>query len=295
MRPRHPDLKDSPTLRLVEKVSANIKKAVTSSNDIIPRHLMPLINESIRDERSLKPYIKQFGAVKIQEFFRYTEYLRLARDASMIFTNLPRLGLTSPETTVNLIISQSGIGECAEVTTRFACEYIKAGGSSVDILVLEGKLPDYSHAIAIVGDINGLTSDLRSFEKLSDDCILVDIFLGIIGPAKQTVTLLNDYIKAHQLDRTSTGASKFMLPTQFTQQHRQQAVNQLNESARYAMGFRSIIGNYRKPDNQKVTRTLTEARCVLFSGKAPDQLAEASNKEATPVVESLLRKNRLPS
>lgn len=129
-------------------------------------------------------------------------------------------GITAPFTTIQVAITQCGVGECGETTNRAAVELLakfteRGINTPISMVCTLGKargpFPQkpadyYEHLFVIIGKTPtpwDYSAGLKAFSELSPDCILLDPSLGIIGPARDTEKLLKKMFDAYEINRVA--------------------------------------------------------------------------------------------
>jgi len=207
-------IEQNETLELANNVLSLIKKEVTLSNDIIPRTACKLSRNEEERWNEEKKLIEKYGEKTFARFVEHNRYLDIVRQKA---GNLSNKTTHSFKSTISVAITLLGVGEASELCIRGLVELIKAGCKRpINCMLVVGTVRtmtprtiyDYhTHLFLIIGktpkDWNKIAS-IDAFKKLSDDCILLDPSLNIIGKAKDTNKLLKNMFEKYQINRIAT-------------------------------------------------------------------------------------------
>jgi hypothetical protein len=280
--------KESPSqsdLELAQIALKNIKAKVTSSNDIISREQFPRIYPDEMDQ-----YVKKFGEPAVRTFLDNMHQLEGVRNASLEAQSKFSSSLKHPVTARSIAITYFGVGECQETTSRAVMELGLLGcKTNFTVVRLDGKLDDMGipdmHALLIIGDTSCLkpNSDIITFKKLGNDCLLVDPFLGVIGKANKIGSLIGKYIRAYQLFTIAELTDIDPLKTDF---------NQLKDEAEFlAVEIKKNLSREVNAPNSLLASTafisVTDplSKCIVMLSNAckqsdkKEELLDAINKD----------------
>jgi hypothetical protein len=201
-------------LQIAEQLLKTLKSEITSATDIISRTELPFTRV---DEFPMN--IEKYGALRFNQYLTHLKKIEEIRTkASSLFPIYTAKGIPSPFTTIQVAITQCGIGECGETTNRATVELMtqfteRGLNIPVNMITTLGKarvpFPKndndyYEHGFIIIGETPtdwDYSTGLRAFRKLGPDCILLDPSLGIIGPARDTEKLLKKMFDAYEINR----------------------------------------------------------------------------------------------
>jgi hypothetical protein len=244
-------------LAVAKKVLEQIKRDVTSSDDIIPSVELPHIFP-----HEMASYERKFGEDKMGEMMRYNNYssiLRNRKRADETFKRLEKEGKISPWTTMNIAVTMMGIGECSETSNLAAILLCQKGCQApINVLMLKGLLPNgksFSHAVVVIGNCEVLTGELESFKQLSDDCVLIDPLIGVVGRANQIQTLEKEkeYIKVFDL----TSFSEMHTINPLTSKKEVEEI--VKNAEQLSQEWRKTIDPYQKSSSKETAKTAQAA------------------------------------
>ncbi|QRN03983.1 hypothetical protein GH742_08945 [Legionella sp. MW5194] len=251
-------------LKLATTVLDEIKKTVTTSNDIIPAVDLPVM-----DTQLLPEYINRFGIDRVQEMLSYTDYAAQLRGdfKDSTLKKLKQDKQISPQTTTYVAITMMGVGECADTSNLAVVLLAKMGCQApIHALVLNGKKPtgeDFLHMMVVIGNGHINPSELiPTFKKLSDDCVFIDPLLGVVGQANKIDTIKEQMAYLTVFSLKNIGQI-------FTTKNFKEQAEQIYNTAKAVSGeWQKTIPSYPKPVKKPAASEALKTKNQLTESKA---------------------------
>lgn len=170
-------------LRIGQEVIKEVKTLSVSSNDIILRAKLPVL---LKDQ--FEAYRRQFGEAKVARFLAFNSKLAQLRDKA--YELAVSKSAVSPIMVARLATARHGVGECLESSVLATVKLLEKRQPCF-MAFYQGKpnifrsYKPFDHAIVLFGDV-----DMHSLAKISDfvkqpaNVMVVDAFLGYVGPAR---------------------------------------------------------------------------------------------------------------
>lgn len=216
--------KEHPDLRLGMRLINDIrKKGIITSHDIVP------VEDQPKDGTWGLYHHLKYGEKKGQKFADDVHTYQIVVDVSQQIMKEFRIkGEEQCEReTWELCPTRFGIAECGSLSRLLAMDLVKAGCNrkinKVCVIQNFNTELNYAHEFIVIGDCSAIndkkSESLNNFDKLGDDCILLDPKLKITGKAKDFKVLYAKYIEAfgynriHQVEEIDPAAFMKKIPT----------------------------------------------------------------------------------
>ena len=194
-------------LELANSVLSEVK-SIQSRHDIISEFDLPFF---YLDEE--KTYIEKFGKEKIKEYLaNLVTHESLREKATELVEQSFNPLLYSSQMMISIAVALSGHGDCGEKSFMTMAKLLEKNcPSEVNLVILRGKARDdddfYNHAFIIIGNVNLKSDKLEDlFNKLNDDCLLVDPLLNMTCQANKALSnpVFSKYLKLYDLNSVDT-------------------------------------------------------------------------------------------
>jgi hypothetical protein len=160
-----------------------------SSNDIIPRQLMPTV--SLFEISSRR---EQFGDAAMDLYLSHLEFCRQIQ--SILTQIINQSDAFSRLSLLMITMYKMGVGESHALVTMMYTELLKLRFINFSSVMLLNPVLAKGHAVLVMGDNLVKTGDTfpAKFAQLSDDVLVVDPLLSFVGRANQYAVQKADYL-----------------------------------------------------------------------------------------------------
>jgi hypothetical protein len=205
-------------LRIANEIKNMVKQRVISSNDIIPRTILPAVYDF-----AIPMYAKAFGLGLIGNYLEHCQRTRAIRGA--VLDEVKKQKYLAPQSTSALAITKYGVGEAQEIATLCFSELIDRGYNAIQFIGLEGYFNDsnqlpYIHCLVLIGIEHQqllIPSNISVLDDLPAHVVALDPYLDYVGPANQYNQSQEIYLKLFAYE-------KIFLSDHPTDTHRMNAI-----------------------------------------------------------------------